>query len=244
MRPRPLRPLIVCLGLGLLLGACEGGAPDAEQPRSETYVLVDLSETWQNPTDRDRNQRVLAEVGQGIAVVAETVEPPIAVQYRVIGQGSLGREPICDVLYRPSLIAIREERPDYLITKASKLKSYLGVDCPALIVRQPPEKLTEISATIASVATLPPRPGVKRFLIIASDFREETRGAPAPLPDLKQYRVLLIYRALRDDQIQPADLDDRVEHWRALLSDKGATVTTTPDTALKRATVAAFLTRR
>ncbi len=162
------------------LAGCSGGVPNAEEAKAEIYVLVDLSETWHNPASTDRNKRILAEIGAGIAAVAENFEPPVAVQYRVIGKASLGREPICDAMFAPSIVATTRDRPDYMITSPRKLSRYLSFDCPELIVRQPPEALTEISATIASVAQLPTRPGLKRFFIIASDFLEETGGRPPP----------------------------------------------------------------
>ncbi len=225
-------------------GGCQGGAADAEQPKAEVFVLVDLSETWHSPATARRNERLLAEVGEGIAAQAGAMEPPIAVQHRVIGQGSLGREPICDAVYSPSMIAILRKQADYMVTKLSKLKRYLGVDCPALIVRQPPEPLTEISAALASVAETPAGPRVRRYIIILSDFREETVGAPAPTPDLSRFKILLVYRPLSDDQKAPADLENRVESWRDKLAKRNARVTTAPDTALKRTTIAAFVARR
>lgn len=237
--------------LATLLAGCGGsGSPDTEPPKVQIYVLVDLSETWNNPSTAARNEQLLSEVGEGIAAVADNAEPPVAVQFRVIGQASLGREPLCDVLYSPTLVTLRARRPDYLITRTSKLKHYLGIDCPALIARQPPEPWTEISATIASVvgdqgqsqhASSKATP--RQYLIVLSDFKEETKGALAPLPDLSKYHVLLVFRPVLEDEQRPADMSDRIGAWRQRLTERGAEVSTASDTALKRATIASFLSR-
>jgi hypothetical protein len=216
---------------------------EAQGATSEISVLIDLSETWLTPASKDRNLRLLQEIGGGTVMAAEKFEPPVAVQYRVIGQGSLGREPLCDAVYRPSLIPTRNG-PGYEFTSLKSLKLFLGKSCPELIIRQPAEPMTEISAAIASVTAMPSEKWVKRLVIIASDFREETLGSTAPLPSLAGYRILLIYRPLNEDHLDPAAMAARIEAWRQKLTEKGATVTTTPDTALKRATVAKFLMRK
>ena len=245
-----MRWLTVVLFSIVLAGCGESGSPDTEPPKVQVYVLVDLSETWNNPSTAARNQQILAEVGEGIAAVADSEEPPVAVQYRVIGQASLGREPVCDVLFSPTLIVLHERRPDYLITSLPKLKQYLGVDCPALISRQPSEPWTEISSAISSVVSDQSesqhklsRAAPRKYLVVLSDFKEETQGAAAPLPVLSGYRVLMVFRPVIEDQQRPSDMSVRIDGWRRKLTDHGAEVTTASDTALKRATVASFLTR-
>jgi hypothetical protein len=242
------RTAALLTGVAMALGACGGrtgdGVPAAQSPTTEMFVLVDLSETWLTPTSKGRNLRLLQEIGGGAAMASETFEPPVAIQYRVIGQGSLGREPICDAVFLPTLIPTRGDHPDYEVSSLKKLKTYLGIDCPELIVRQSAEPLTEISAAIASVTAMPSEKSVKRMVVIASDFREETSGNSAPLSSLSGYRILLVYRPVTEDQLDPAAMVDRVEAWRQLLAEKGAVVTTAPDTALKRSTVAKFLMRK
>ncbi len=60
---------------------------------------------------------------------------------------------------------------------------------------------------------------------------------------LNNARILLVYRPLAEDQNNPEHLADRVEKWRFALTEMDGRVTTMPDTALKRSTIAAFLTR-
>jgi len=233
--------LALIAAAALVLVGCKKNVGDAAQPHEEVFVLVDLSETWHNDHTDSRNETLLSEIGQGISLSADTVQPPVAVQYRVIGAASLDREPVCDVLYQPSMIAVKGRRPDYLVKKIAELKSYLGTDCPAVIVRQPPEKLTQISAAIDSVSQVPRIPKTPRFLIIASDFYEETGGALAPLSDLTGTKVLLIYRPVSQDHSDPLRLITRMDAWKARLQQRGAEVVQMPDVGLKRAAVSGFL---
>lgn len=221
----------------------EGCSRATDQPKNEVFVLVDLSETWNNPSNLIRNRSVLTEIGGGLAEFVESMQPPVAIQYRVIGANTLERTPLCDALYEPQTFAIKKTQPDYLMTKVSQVRSYLQTDCPELIIRQPPEPFTEVSAAIASVASAAQPTGSKRYLIIASDFKEETPkgAAPADLPRLTGFRVLLVYRPLTEDQAAPAAMTERIQTWQHRLAGAGANVSIVPDTALKRGTIEGFL---
>lgn len=204
------------------------------------FALVDLSETWLNPGSAARNRSVLEEVGEGIVTASETLPPPLAVQYRIIGDASYERPPVCDVIYRPALVNTAKAKPGYLITRPKKFKQYLGVDCPSALLARAPEPLTEISAAIASVAAKPRPPKARRTLLIISDFLEEGPAVTSLADyDFAGVRALLLYRPLAGEGA--ASTRQRVADWQHALEGRGAKVTVWPDTALKRADVAAYL---
>jgi hypothetical protein len=220
-----------------------GGCSSSDVPTNEVFMLVDLSETWLNPASADRNKAVLEEVGEGIFAASEMLTPPMAVQYRIIGDASYERPPICDAVYKPMLVNTAKKRPDWLVTRPKKLERLLGVDCPAALLARAPEPLTEISAAIASIASKPRPAGARRTMIVMSDFLEEAAETTSLADfDFKNVRVLLLYRPLARETA--VSTRQRVTEWRDLLQGRGATVTVWPDTALKRADVANYLTQR
>lgn len=231
-----MKRLWPCLiAAGLLVAGCSS----SETPAAEVIALVDRSETWLNTEYQSRNASVLAELGEGIFLASETIPPPFVVQYRVIGAQSYEKPPVCDAVYQPTMISTRKAKPTWLVTKAKKFQRYLGVDCPAALLQGPPEPLTEISAAIVSASAKPKNARTRRTLVILSDFLEETPDPAAATYGLKGVRVLILYRPLRGEG--PASTGQRVREWTALLESRGATVTSWPDTALKRADVAGYL---
>lgn len=233
--------VMLALALVSLVGVvgCEEGQ---ETPATQVYVLVDLSQTWAREEQGSRNQQVLAEVGHGIALASGDLETPLSVQYRVIGANSLEREPLCDVLYRPRLAPTRAES-DYEVGSRSDLTSYLSESCPIKIEQQPAEQLTEIRTAIASVANQPTAGASKREVIVISDFLEETQAPISLDSDLSSFHVTLVYRPVAQDLNDPRNLRFRLDAWKAELEERGAQVTVVPDTGLRRATMASFLTR-
>jgi hypothetical protein len=242
----------IALSLSVFLAACGSGrgcqmtTPESDLPTVSVYVLVDLSETWHNAAEKARNHDELVEVGEGIGIAASNFDPPIQVEYRVIGARSLGKRPICKVLYRPSLLAAKQPSPELVSTEA-ELRQVLGGSCPDSIVKQPAEPLTEISAAIVSATSEPRPPQSRRLLILLSDFKEESlKSADNGALDaarLKETKVLMIYRVLPEDQGDPSALMARVARWRKLLQDRGATVVDPwPDASVQRAQVSNFLT--
>lgn len=229
----------VALCAGLV--ACSDAPVGAEQPLNEAFLLVDLSETWNNPTYTTRNQRTLDEVGEGIALAADSIEPPYLVQYRIIGNASYEREPVCDVEYVPSLIS-SVNKSERRVSRLSKLKEYLR-DCARVVLSKPAESQTEISAALRSVADQPKASGARRRVIVASDFLEESVGSvrfsSGPFAGTD---FLLLYRPLAEDQLRPADTISRVQTWKERLERAGAHVVVMPDTTLRRSQVAAFMT--
>ena len=234
----------ISLALLLIGPGCTGPAPGSEPAKTEIYVLVDLSGTWHTPADQvneAKNRRLLQEIGEGIALSTDTSEPPILVQHRIIGANSLDREPACSVTYMPTLVSIRSD-PNRL-SSAKKLRAYLGVDCPRVLLGGPAEPDTEISAAIASVATRPSPPGAQRFMIIASDFKEEA-VSPEPLNSgsLARTKILLLYRPVVEDRRKGGEMQTRIESWRSLMHKLGATnVTVAPDAGFGRTEVVSFL---
>lgn len=245
-----MRPHVVVLLALLGLGGCKekpagpwAQRADGAQARTQIYVLVDLSATWLNEPARARNLQVLSELGYGLAEASEDLPQPLVVQHRVIGANSLERLPLCDVVYRRMLAPVAN-RPDYEINKLSKLSRYLGADCPASIIDREPENLTEVSAAVISVANQHAQPEVRRYIIVVSDFLEEA-SAPVTLPSrLDGFRMLMIYRPVTEDLPHPASMTGRVSDWRAEFVKRGAEVIAIPDTALKRASVASYITAR
>lgn len=224
--------------LGLTLGLL-AGCSSSEAPVAEIFTLVDLSETWLNPGAADRNADVLEEVGEGIVGASETLMP-MSVQYRIIGDASYERPPVCDVVFRPRLVNTSKKKPAWLITQPKAFERYLATDCPASLLGRAPEPLTEISAAIASIASKPQTPGAQRTLIVLSDFLEEAPETTSLEDfDFSKVRVLLLYRPLVRETAQVTR--QRVSEWRDLLKSRGAAVTVWPDTALKRADIATYL---
>ena len=235
------RLCMVMAALSASLGACDAAPVGAEQPRNEAFLLVDLSETWNNPGFTARNQRTLEEIGEGLGLAADVLEPPYLIQYRIIGAASYEREPVCDVEYVPSLLSSGKGNARR-VSRPTKLRGYLR-DCAGLVLSKPAESQTEISAALRSIADQPKAPEARRRVIVASDFLEES---------LSQVRfssgsfsgtdILLLYRPLAADQIRPSETISRVQSWRERLERAGAHVEVMPDTTLRRSQIAAFIT--
>jgi hypothetical protein len=231
----------VAAGLALTalgLASCER---ESTEPRAQAYVLVDLSQTWHNDAARARNLDVLTEIGGAIAAIADERDPPVAVQYYAIGEASLEREPLCDALYRPSVVKTAKAAPRYAVRKPRALRDYLTVGCPQKVLTNPPEPRTEITTAVATVSRQPSAERADRFLVIASDFMEDTPASDGEAVDLTGFKVLMVYRPLAEDRLDPRAMSRRVEAWRRKFAGWGAAVEAMPDTALKRSTIETFL---
>lgn len=233
---------LIATASAALLG-CDSSVRGGEPIQTEVYVLVDLSRTWFNEQSAPHNRQVLEAVGRGAALVATEVEPPFLVQHRVIGDQSYLREPVCSSVYMPGFR--RRDGDDERVSRPEKLRTTLTRSCVDVIMSRPSEALTQLSAALASVAEEPlPTPKTKRFVIILSDFLEETNGAEAPLTaeSLRGTNVLLIYRPLAEEQLAPGNTGDRVSAWRARLLAAGATsVQARPDTSVRASQIVSFL---
>lgn len=240
--------LLAILGTAVpvLCLALSGCTPPSDTPDTQIYVLVDVSKTWHNPADDERNRRVLSELGFGAASAAEVAAAnsgsPAAIQIRIIGSQSLEREPVCDVIYQKVLISMGSDKA-YLLSDRRQLAQYLGKDCPELVLAIEPENRTEISNALLSVASQLPVRASNRRIVIASDFMEDAVDPTVPL-DLRGFQILMLYRPLLEDQQNPQSLLDRVDKWKALFERLGAPTTAVPDTGIKRETVSSFLTAK
>lgn len=227
----------------LASAACQkpSDAPGAEQPKVEIYVLVDLSLTWLNDRSKAHNRDVLSEVGEGIASYATNVEGPVSIQHREIGQASLMSAPLCAVFFKQSLLNSRNKGAGR-IGHPKQLRRYLSDHCPERILAHPPEPRTEISSALASVAAEPRPPAGQRYIIIASDFLEDTPAdAPLRADALKGDHVLMLYRPVAEDQMDPRQLALRIGSWRQVFESRGATVSEAPDPNVQRNNISAFL---
>jgi hypothetical protein len=231
---------VLALAAPLWLSGCDEGQ---ETPVTQIFVLVDLSQTWDRPEQQERNDQVLKEVGHGISLAANDLEPPISVQYRVIGANSLERPPLCEAVYRPRLAPTRSDA-DYEVSSRSSLKNYLTETCPIKIEEQPAEPLTEIRTAIASVANQPAAGAARREILVISDFLEETQMPISLESDLKGFHATLVYRPVDQDLNNPTFLRFRLAAWKAELEAHGASVDVVPDTALRRQVVASYLMKK
>src|SRR4051794_19796959 len=79
-------------------------------PQSFITVLVDLSATWLHAPEAKLNEQLLKQVGSAISTAAGDLEAPIVVRYLSIGDRSLGREPLCEVVLSPQIIVNKKEK--------------------------------------------------------------------------------------------------------------------------------------
>ncbi|MFC7499025.1 hypothetical protein ACFQRC_07295 [Enterovirga sp. GCM10030262] len=220
------------LVFALALAGCDGRdntnstEGDGRRPESAISVLVDLSETWHNPISRALNQRLFGNVGTAIARSAYDLPLPLSVRYHIIGSGSLGRQAPCAADFAPSTFSIGETPPG-TIRDRDQFRRYIAVDCPELLLAQPAEPATEISAAIVSAhrAAALLAPSAPRTFILLSDFKEEAAAMPAlGALDLRGIRFLLVYRTLPEDRQQPDAQDARLAIWQRRLEASGAAV--------------------
>jgi len=195
-------------------------------------VLVDLSKTWHNDASRGRNETYLKNVGAAISQAA--LDPrncPTAVRYHLIGKGSLFREPVCYATFVPMLMAQAGGDPN-LITDRKKIQKYLVEKCP-LLLKAPPEQSTEVTAAfVTAVKSMNKNSRYKR-VIVFSDLKEEPVSKyDISKDDFTGVEVVLIYRALPEDQADPRLLQGRIEYWTQKLESRGAQVIAEPDTGL------------
>lgn len=238
------RKVVPAAAIALVLAACSGCAPPVrggEPNQTELYVLIDLSKTWFNQVTASRNARLLDIVAHGSSLVAQNAKQPYQVEWRPIGDASYMRDPICRVSYMQGIR--RRQAASDRVSRPRDMGRYLSNVCVTQTLRRAPENETQISAAIASIAAEPKdAPTTRRYLMILSDFMEETKN-PAPLPEgsLKGVSVMLVYRPKSEDQIAPAQTGLRVEQWRSLLQSKGAQVQVAPDTSMRAAQIVSFL---
>lgn len=230
------------LAAGFILSSCDDVS---ELPSTQVFMLVDVSKTWHNESEDYRNASVLSEVGFGASLAAQKVNAetgrPVSLQTRIIGANSLERVPVCDVIYRKTLIKARENK-SYELSSPHDLNTYFGRDCVSVILKIPAENRTEISNSLASVANQPSIGASNRKIVIVSDFLEDAVAPAAPL-SLKGFQVVMLYRPLPQDQTNPLAMQQRIAAWKGLFESLGAEAFALPDTGIKREVVAELLTK-
>ena len=132
--------------------------------------------------------------------------------------------------FRPAVFG----RADGTERNPRNLEKYLVHNCPLHVLRQPAERLTEITAAIISSrqAAGMVDPSVPRLLLILSDFKEESPTRyRLDRTSFANTRVVLLWRTLPEDRRKPAGLTARVERWKQLFARRGATVSAFSDGA-------------
>jgi hypothetical protein len=133
---------------GLLLGLMPAdGQQLPEEPRSSVTVLVDLSATWLTPGSRSDNESILKIVATSIEIMASDLELPIMVRYLPIGDLSVGRPALCEVLFIPKLLRPPEGKIGE-VTSLPELKFYLEKSCLQYILSRKQEKFTDITSAL------------------------------------------------------------------------------------------------
>lgn len=258
--PRFLRAFAGALAVAVMLFACSPSDEDgvncaeiADDPEAlcvAVDVLVDLSATWHNANDEAVNERLLRTVGGSLVAAAADLYP-IKITYRIIGEQSLGRPPICRVIYRQSSIGglggneiviarrLGEPRPGQ-----NTLQNFLQNDCPSGLLMSRMEDVTLISSAVktSSESMSQYDEQVAQRIIILSDMKEEP---PQPLAfenvDLTGVDILLLYRTLSEDQERPAERDRRLDEWTSKLENAGARVIRMDDTDPSNYAIGRFL---
>lgn len=188
-------------------------------------VLVDLSETWHNDPARQRNMGLLSAVNAAVATAAEAGNNnPAAISYYLISANNYFAEVHCNTTY--TLALIPGEDGYYA---RGPLLEYLDT-CARAALERPTENVTPIFAAIATAAeTMRDAPGQEptaKRIVILSDLKEESGPPPPHDPnDLAGFDVIVLFRALPEDQRDPALLQQRIRSWRQELSGRGARVT-------------------
>jgi hypothetical protein len=235
--PIPVRQHAATLLIGFLSSLLAGlGSAVSQQlpeePRSSVTVLVDLSATWLNPGSRLENEASLKTVAKSVLSMASDLEPPLIIRYLPIGDLSLGRHALCEVLFLPKLLR-SPERKKGEVTTLRDLRSYLETSCLEYVLNQKQEMFTDITSALDSAVRITDEQlGSFRGIIVLSDLKEERRlKQKHESLHLNGRRILLLYRILNEDRIDPSKLDARIDSWKAVLTEAGAKVLVLDDQA-------------
>lgn len=236
---------LLALALGVLaLGSCGDPKPPAEESEAapitdpdavhaRVAVLVDLSETWHNEASRARNGRLLTLVNEAVATAAEDVNGnPLAFSYYPISANNYFTDPICSGSYTVSLIPGEEG-----FFRREDLLGYMNDICVRAALQLRPQQVTPIAAAIISAAGSmqdpPGEPRSRKQLIILSDMKEEGGAQPPHAErDLEGFDIIILFRALPEDQSDPTLLQARLQAWQRALETRGAHVYARPDTGV------------
>jgi hypothetical protein len=215
---------------------CTAQAADVPDVRSAIFVAVDLSQTWHRKDTGARNEALLDTINQGVVSLAGRIVRPSFVAYSTIGEQGLAQTFICSAVYHSTLL---QGRNDTVLKTRRELGSFLGV-CGKAARARSSAQLTDISGGLHFLSRQlgDHQESIERYVVVLSDMKEErgSRGV-APL-NLKGFKVLLVYRALPEDDRDPRALEARLSSWRKRLTDAGATVTSVIDTGLVARSIA------
>lgn len=217
-----MRLLLIALALSVSTPALAQSRNMA--PQASITVLVDLSATWLKSADAKLNERLLRQVASAIVSTAADLDPPIVVRYLSIGDGSLGKEPLCEVTMVPQIIVNKKERG--VVNTIRELDSFLSSDCVKFVLSRPSEQFTDITGALDSVSRANEgQTGTYKAIIVLSDLREERRpGQRGAIGRLDASNIVLLYRTLPGDRFNSAALDARIGYWKKRLSAAGASV--------------------
>jgi hypothetical protein len=204
--------------------------------RSVMFVLVDLSETWHRPDTLSRNEALLQHVSKGVVELASRTDRPAYVAFIGIGDQSLGLTPICEATYHPTLLQGSKKQ---VLQKPAQLATFLEA-CSKASLSRPTAKWTDISGALDLMRRqLGDEPkATNRFAIILSDMKEERKSKIPIEASLKDFRMVVAYRVLPEDDRDPKAFNDRLTHWREKLKRWGGHVTMIVDTGLVGPTIA------
>lgn len=214
------RTIIICL-IALLLSFHEDIEAKGGPPRTAFIVLVDLSRTWFEPTNPIRLrqiERTIDQVNESIINLGNRLPKPVSITYLPIEAAAILQNPLCEIIYQPTLIG---KDPKALRSK-SDLESKLNL-CRDFILTKVPSGHTDISGAITLAVKITDSPSIKsKFIIMLSDMKEELpRGFHASIPNLKGYKIGIIYHILPEDAPTGA-MEDRLKDWKELFENKNA----------------------
>ena len=222
-----IRTLVMAAVAWASLPAFAESLPDV---RSAVFVLVDVSKTWLNMASATRNEAVLKSVNRGVLALSKRIERASFVAYGQIGDQAVTQTLICSANYQPTLLTLAKGTT---LRKEDELREFLG-SCVKPILDRSPAAWTDISGSLSFVSRQlgDNKMKVTPYVIVVSDMKEE-RGSKGPVElNLKGFKVLLVYRALPEDDKKPNELETRLKTWRDRLTKFGATVATIIDTGL------------
>jgi hypothetical protein len=202
----------------------------AAEHKSAVFVLVDLSGTWHYRQADQRNLSLLRKTEQGVEQLTKRLERPIYIAYIGIEDHSITQTPICEATYHPVLLSGSKRT---VLQRPQDLDAFLST-CSTAALARPTAGWTDISGAFDLMERQlgDDARGMDKYAVVLSDMKEERQTKFTVTPDLKDYKVLLAYRVLPEDDRDPAAFRQRISGWKKKLGSWGATVSTVADTGL------------
>lgn len=211
----------VLLALALAAASSMSIAEDSAA-RTGIFVLVDVSETWLSPRSADSNLRALNRTFESVMDLLGRVDAPVAITVGTIGQDSLLQKPVCDAVYRRTLLSLSSTPGTF--THKERLRNHLEL-CAQAVLARPVAKWTDIQGALDAVARSADSGNyAQKFLFVLSDMKEEKPRGQGNAPiRLDGFNVALVYRILPEDSANPAGLSNRLLDWTQRLRSFGVT---------------------